>query len=162
MDCNKQMGNAKSRMLMADLTEYTTKFGNKIRCGQFSENNLFRFNDKLYRFNWIFITESINSLDLSLTVKQNWCIINLNCNIKCFYQWAVLDETTKYLASTIINKFVSKKLDIDYRAPFKLHLILPVNYKSFKVSEIPENLKNEKLDNIINSLCINNCYLDNK
>lgn len=150
------MGNSKSRMLMANLTEFETKFGNKIYYGQFREHNRFNFNGKLYKFNFLRITPSIDYLDLSLTLKQNWCLINIDN--KGFYQWSIFDKNIKYIASTIVNKFVCKKFNIDYRDFTKLHLILPVNFKQYKLSDIPENLKNKKFENIINSLAISDPF----
>ena len=140
------MGNKNSILNFVNLTPFETKFGTKIVYGEYLQPNFINFENTLHKFNIICITKSIECLNLELSKKQNWIYVNKN-NIS--YRWSIKNKKTDYIAHTICYKFLSNLCKYDYRHFSKLDLILPKNYKSYSINEIPQNLKNNKFDKII-------------
>jgi hypothetical protein len=150
------MGNKNS---FIDLTSFETKFGTKIVYGEYLHPNFINFENTLHKFNIICIRKSIECLNLELSRKQNWIYVNENINIS--YRWSIKNKKTDYIAHMICYKFLSKLYKYDYRHFSKLDLILPKNYKSYSIEEIPQNFKNNKFDKII-SLNLPRVYFEGR
>lgn len=156
------MGNKNSFLNFVDLTSFETKFGTKIVYGKYLHPNFINFENNLHKFNIICITKSIECLNLELSKNQNWVYLNIHKNIS--YRWSIKNKKTDYIAHTICYEFLSKLYKYDYRHfiyEIELDLILPKNYKSYSIKEIPQNFKNNKFDKII-SLNLPRVYFEGR
>lgn len=151
------MGNKNS--FIEDLRTFETKFGTKIVYGEYLHPNFINFENTLHKFNIICIKKSIECLNLELSKKQNWIYVNEK-NIS--YRWSIKNKKTDYIAHMICYKFLSKLNKYDYRHfNYGLDLILPKNFKSYPIKDIPQNFKNNKFDKII-SLNLPTVYFEGR